>query len=88
MQHNHETIDMLGQRAKRYYLEHVCHMPDEGSYVLATMDVTDALNQAFVIAADQYTSRLCKGPITASGIFLRWLPLCGEVQPTAKAGRT
>jgi len=45
------------------YYEHVSNLPGESSHVLAAVDITNALDTASGIAADQYACLFCKGPL-------------------------
>lgn len=47
------TCEYFEWKPTHHYLEHGCHMPDEVNHVLATVDIIDALDKAFVTYADQ-----------------------------------
>lgn len=47
----------------KYYYHNVAQLPDDNPHVLAVVDITDALDNAFVIAADQCACPFCKGPL-------------------------
>lgn len=56
------TFEDFESRTIRFFLQHVRYMPDDGRSVLSFADIADALDKAFVIAADQFCCPFCKGP--------------------------
>lgn len=57
------TFDNLEARTKeRYFLEHVCSLPNEHNYVVAVVDLKETLNKALMTVFDQYSCPVCEGP--------------------------
>lgn len=55
-------FDELEAKILNFYYDHVSLKPDDNPHMIAGVDITDALDKAFVIV-DQHAGPYCKGPL-------------------------
>lgn len=62
-QHGLDTMkfDDFEANTLRYDYERVSNLPEDGMHMFAAVDISEALDEGFVIAADQYVCLFCKG---------------------------